>query len=146
MAGAAHGVRALARPGEFRRRRHPAPHPGELPIGRRMSRGPPSLALLSAVTALAFCGLQMVVPALPLLVAVFDDSVARVQLVLSLYLAGIPVGQLVYGPVSDRFGRRPVLLAGLAMFLVATALCGLPCPLPPLFPARILQPPAPAPA
>src|SRR5205807_7521882 len=73
---------------------------------------PPSLALLSAVTALAFCSLQMVVPVLPLLVVVFDDSAAQVQLVLSLYLAGIAAGQLVYGPASDRFGRRPVLLAG----------------------------------
>src|SRR4029077_5478521 len=38
--------------------------------------------------------------------------------------AGIAVGQLVYGPVSDRFGRRPVLLAGLALFLAGTVLCG----------------------
>jgi len=47
-----------------------------------------------------------------LLAVVFDDSAARVQLVLSLYLAGIAFGQLVYGPASDRFGRRPVLIAG----------------------------------
>ena len=99
----------------------------------------PSLALLSAVTALAFCGLHMVVPALPLLVAVFDDSPARVQLVLSLYLAGIAAGQLVYGPLSDRFGRRPVLLAGLAMFLAGTALCGLAWSLPALIAGRVLQ-------
>jgi DHA1 family bicyclomycin/chloramphenicol resistance-like MFS transporter len=69
-------------------------------------RPAPSLALLSAVTALAFCGLHMVVPVLPLLVAVFADTPAHVQLVVSLYLAGIGAGQLVYGPVSDRFGRR----------------------------------------
>ena len=83
----------------------------------------PSLALLSAITALAFCALHMVVPALPLLVTVFTDTPAHVQLVVSLYLAGIGAGQLVYGPVSDRFGRRPVLLTGLAAFLVGTALC-----------------------
>ena len=62
----------------------------------------PSLGLLSAITALAFCALHMVVPALPLLVQVFDDSAAHVQLVLSLYLGGIAAGQLIYGPVSDR--------------------------------------------
>ncbi len=100
---------------------------------------PPSLVLLSAVTALAFCGLQMVVPALPLLVTVFDDSPARVQLVLSLYLAGIAAGQLVYGPLSDRFGRRPVLTAGLMTFLAGTALCGLAWSLPALIAGRVLQ-------
>src|ERR1043166_6332732 len=100
---------------------------------------PPSLALLSAVTALAFCGLHMIVPALPLLVVVFDDSAAHVQLVLSLYLGGIAVGQLFYGPASDRFGRRPVLLAGLAMFLAGTALSGRAPSRPMLIAGRILQ-------
>src|SRR5438045_332507 len=100
---------------------------------------PPSLALLSAVTALAFCALHMVVPALPLLVVVFDDSAAHVQLVLSLYLGGIAVGQLFYGAASDRFGRRPVLLLGLAMFLLGTALCGLAWSLPALIAGRVLQ-------
>ena len=116
------------------------------PPGRRLlryarndSRGAPSLVLLSAVTALAFCALHMVVPALPLLVPVFDDSAARVQLVLTLYLAGIAAGQLVYGPVSDRFGRRPVLIAGLALFLAGTLLCALAWSLAALIIGRLLQ-------
>ncbi|HEV2098859.1 MAG TPA: multidrug effflux MFS transporter [Stellaceae bacterium] len=98
-----------------------------------------SLALLSAITALAFCGLHMIVPALPLFVAVFSGTPAHVQLVVSLYLAGIAAGQLVYGPISDRFGRRPVLLAGLAVFLVGTALCGAAWSLPALIAGRVLQ-------
>ena len=101
--------------------------------------GPPSLALLASVTALAFCALHIVVPALPLLAGTFDDSAARVQLVLTLYLAGIAGGQLVYGPVSDRFGRRPVLIAGLAMFLVGTLLCGLAWSLAALIFGRVLE-------
>ena len=95
--------------------------------------------LLSAVTALGFCALHMVVPALPLLVPVFDDSPARVQLVLTLYLAGIAAGQLVYGPLSDRFGRRPVLIAGLALFLVGTLLCAVAPSLTALIIGRLLQ-------
>ena len=99
----------------------------------------PSLVLLSAVTSLAFCALHIVVPALPLLVLAFNDSPARVQLVLTLYLAGIAAGQLVYGPLSDRFGRRPVLIAGLAVFLAGTMLCGLAGSLAVLIFGRVLE-------
>ena len=106
----------------------------------RIDRGkPPSLALLAAVTALAFCALHIVVPALPLLARVFDDSAAHVQLVLTLYLAGIASGQLFYGPLSDRFGRRPVLLAGLAMFLFGTVVCGVAWSLAALIVGRVLE-------
>jgi MFS transporter, DHA1 family, multidrug resistance protein len=103
------------------------------------ARPVPSLVLLAAVTALAFCALHMVVPALPVLAVVFDDSAPRVQLVLTLFLAGIAGGQLVYGPLSDRFGRRPVLLAGLAMFVAGTVLCGLAGSLPMLIVGRVLE-------
>src|SRR5207253_1415149 len=105
-----------------------------------MTRNPaPSLALLSAITALAFCALHMVVPALPVLVQVFGDSPAHVQLVLSLYLGGIAAGQLIYGPVSDRFGRRPVLIAGLGLFLAGTVLCASAWSLAALIVGRLLQ-------
>ena len=103
------------------------------------TRPAPSLALLAAVTALAFCALHIVVPALPLLPAVFGDSAAHVQLVLTLYLAGIAGGQLVYGPLSDRFGRRPVLLCGLAMFLLGTLICGVAWSLAALIAGRVLE-------
>lgn len=101
--------------------------------------GKPSLALLAAVTALAFSALHMVVPALPILTRAFDDTPARVQLVVTLFLAGIAAGQLFYGPVSDRFGRRPVLLAGLLLFLAGTVLCGAAWSLPALIVGRVLQ-------
>src|SRR2546421_1634336 len=146
-------LRGLARPGQFRRRRPAAPQPGQLPRRVWMKRNPaPSLALLSAITALAFCALHMVVPALPVLVQVFGDSPAHVQLVLSLYLGGIAAGQLIYGPVSDRFGRRPVLIAGLGLFLAGTVLCASAWSLAALIVGRLLQapgafaPPAPRPA
>ncbi len=99
----------------------------------------PSLALLAAVTALAFSALHMVVPALPILTRVFPDDAGRVQLVLTLYLAGIAAGQLLYGPISDRFGRRPVLLAGLLLFVAGSLLCGLAQSLAALILGRVLQ-------
>src|SRR5438067_12036717 len=102
-----------------------------------MSRRAP-LGLLVAVAAIAPAALHMPVPSLPLLATVFAAPAAEVQLVLTLFLAGIAIGQLVYGPASDRFGRRPVLIAGLIMFLVGTVLCGLAWSLPVLIVGRVI--------
>jgi MFS transporter, DHA1 family, multidrug resistance protein len=88
------------------------------------------LFLLIAITALAPAALHMLVPSLPLLARIFDSTPGRVQLLLTVFLAGIAAGQLVYGPMSDRFDRRPVLIAGLAIFLFGTVLCGLAWSMP----------------
>jgi len=103
------------------------------------ARRAPPLSLIAAATALGFCALHMVVPTLPVLARVFDRGPAEVQLVLTLYFLGIAAGQLIYGPLSDRFGRRPVLLAGLSAFLVGTALCGFAPTLRALIAGRVLQ-------
>ncbi|MBV9860094.1 MAG: multidrug effflux MFS transporter [Alphaproteobacteria bacterium] len=104
-------------------------------IGKRT----PSLALLVLVTAIGPAALHMPVPSLPLLAVAFDSPPGAVQLVLTLFLAGIAGAQLLYGPVSDRFGRRPVLLFGLALFLLGTVLCGLAWSLSALIVGRVLQ-------
>jgi MFS transporter, DHA1 family, multidrug resistance protein len=100
---------------------------------------PPPLALLAAVTAIGFAALHMVVPVLPVLATVFGRGPTEAQLVLTLYFIGIAAGQLVYGPVSDRFGRRPVLLCGLGLFLGGTMLCAAAWSLPALIFGRVIQ-------
>lgn len=78
-------------------------------------------------------------PALPLIAEGFAAQPAATQYTVSLYVVALAAGQLVYGPLSDRFGRRRVLLAGLFLFVAAGALATLAPSLPALVAARVLQ-------
>jgi len=78
------------------------------------------LGALSAMTALA---VDMSLPALPTIAAVYRANPETVQLTLSLFLVGYAGGQLFYGALSDRFGRRRMLLAGLAVYTCAGFAC-----------------------
>lgn len=79
--------------------------------------------LLGCATALGPLSTDMYLPSLPALAAIYGTDAASVQLTLSAFLAGFAVTQLVYGPVSDRFGRRPALLFGIALFTLASIGC-----------------------
>ena len=81
--------------------------------------------ILGAVMALGPLAIDMYLPALPALQAEFGASAARVQQTLSAYLFGMAAGQLAFGPLADRFGRKPPLLGGLAFFALASAGCAL---------------------
>ena len=78
------------------------------------------LALLMAMTAIGPATLNILVPALPGLVTRLVSDTGTVQLALSLYLLSLAAAQLLLGPLSDRFGRRPVVLAGLALNVAAS--------------------------
>jgi len=81
--------------------------------------------VLGLVMAIGPLAIDMYLPALPTLAAEFAVPPARVQHTLSAYLFGMAIGQLVFGPLTDRFGRKTPLIGGLALFGVASAGCAL---------------------
>jgi DHA1 family bicyclomycin/chloramphenicol resistance-like MFS transporter len=97
------------------------------------------LLLLMAMTAIGPTTLNILVPALPELTARLHSDIATVQLAISVYLLALATGQLVMGPLSDRFGRRPVLLAGLALTVAASLIAVAAATAASLILARILQ-------
>ena len=76
--------------------------------------------LLTALVAFGPVSTDLYLPSLPAMTGAFGTEVAQVQLTLSIFIAGFAVSQILFGPVSDRFGRRPVLLAGLAVYFAAS--------------------------
>jgi DHA1 family bicyclomycin/chloramphenicol resistance-like MFS transporter len=97
------------------------------------------LLLLMAMTAIGPTTLNVLVPALPGLSHALDSNIASVQLTITVYLLALAAGQLVMGPLSDRFGRRPVLIAGLVLTAVASVLAIAMSTVLSLILARILQ-------
>ncbi|MET9893300.1 multidrug effflux MFS transporter [Streptomyces sp. NPDC006465] len=81
--------------------------------------------ILGGLTATPPLAMDMYLPALPEVTGSLHAPAATVQLTLTACLAGMALGQLVVGPMSDRWGRRRPLLAGLAVYVVATVLCAL---------------------
>ena len=81
--------------------------------------------LLSLLTALGPLSMDMYLPSLPDIGRTLNAPTLQVQLTISSYLFGFAVGQIFYGPVSDRFGRRPILLAALVLYALATIGCAL---------------------
>jgi DHA1 family bicyclomycin/chloramphenicol resistance-like MFS transporter len=102
-------------------------------------RVPPPLWLLVAVTGLGPFAMQVLIPALPVIGPDLGVSSASAQLVLTLYLAGVAVGQLIYGPLADRFGRRPLMVGGMLLFLAGTVAAAVAPSLGWLLVARIAQ-------
>jgi MFS transporter, DHA1 family, multidrug resistance protein len=79
--------------------------------------------LLGVLIAQTPLGTDSYLPALPVIARAFDAPVGGVQLTLTSFFVGLAVGQLIWGPLSDRFGRKPVLLAGTALSFVAAVAC-----------------------
>lgn len=81
------------------------------------------LVLLGALTAIGPLSIDMYLPAFLVIAEDFGTARGAVERTLPMFLVGLALGQLAYGPLSDRFGRRTPLLAGLAIYLVGTVGC-----------------------
>lgn len=98
-----------------------------------------TIALLATLTALGPLATDMYLPAMPSMAEALSTGPDEIQLTLSLYMAGFALAQLFCGPISDRFGRRPVMIAGFALFLFASLLCMLASNIETLLVGRFLQ-------
>lgn len=99
----------------------------------------PLLFLITAFMMLQPLSTDLYLASLPSLASGFGVPASTVQLTLSLFVAGFGAAQLIIGPLSDRFGRRPMLLGGLLLYVAASALCGLAQSIAMLILARFLQ-------
>ncbi len=79
--------------------------------------------LLSFLTAIGPLSMDMYLPSLPAIGQALHASTMQVQLTMSTYLIGFAAAQIVYGPISDRLGRKPVLLAALVLYCIGAVLC-----------------------
>jgi DHA1 family bicyclomycin/chloramphenicol resistance-like MFS transporter len=99
----------------------------------------PPIAVLVAISALQPVGINMFMPAIPVMRVDLATDTTTVQLAISLYLAATAVGMLVHGPLSDRYGRRPVLMVGLVMYIVGSLVCVFAPTIEFLLAARVVQ-------
>ncbi|MBM3537448.1 MAG: multidrug effflux MFS transporter [Alphaproteobacteria bacterium] len=97
------------------------------------------IAALGALAALAPLSNDIYLVSLPSMTEAFAAGVGRVQLTLTAFVAGFAIGQYAYGPLSDRFGRRPLMLAGLALYVAASVAAAIAATVEVLIAARFVQ-------
>ena len=93
-----------------------------------VARRRPDGRLILLLGALAACGpisIDMYLPSLPTIAQAFAISTGSAQTTLTSFMFGFSIGMLLYGPLSDTYGRRPVLLGGIVMYALASVACAL---------------------
>ncbi len=108
------------------------------PLGLR-SESLAVIILLIALTAVTPLSIDMPLPALPMLADALNAPADQAQLLVGVFLAGFAGAQLVAGPLSDRFGRRPILLIGLIAYLILSAAASVAANLETLLVIRLFQ-------
>jgi DHA1 family bicyclomycin/chloramphenicol resistance-like MFS transporter len=112
---------------------------GDVAAGARTTLTGELLLLLAGLAALGSLATNIILPAFPAMGAELGTSVKDLSATLGSFFVAFAVGQLFVGPLSDRFGRRWLVLGGLATFVVGSAVCALAVDLPQLLVGRIVQ-------
>src|SRR4029453_7226984 len=97
------------------------------------------IILLGTLTAFAPMSIDMYLPALPTIGLTLSATPGQVQLSLASFFLGVAIGQAFYGPLTDRFGRKRPLFAGLTLFVIASAGCALATSIDTLIALRFFQ-------
>lgn len=97
------------------------------------------IILLAAVTVSAGLAIDLCLPALPSIAESLQSDMGRVQQTLSVFILGVGFSQLIYGPLSDNHGRKPVLILGLAVYCLTSLLCALAQTVEQLIVFRLMQ-------
>ncbi len=97
------------------------------------------VVLLGAMTAFGAISIDMYLPAVPTIARTFGASLAAAERTVSIFFLGMAIGQLVYGPLADRIGRRGPLLGGVVIYVLASVACAMATSVELLTIARLAQ-------
>lgn len=111
--------------------------PPRMPGGREATVG--FVLLVSALMSMGAMTIDVNLPAIPAVAAELDSSLASAQLTVTSFFTGFALGQIVIGPLSDRYGRKPVLLWGIGLFVLASLACLAATDIATLLLLRLLQ-------
>ena len=98
-----------------------------------------TILILGALSAFGPLAIDFYLPGFPAMAQAFATDEKHIQLTLAVYFLGLSIGQLVYGPIADRFGRRLPLLVGVGLFTAASFACAFAPSLEWLIGARFVQ-------